>query len=128
MAKITGLGGIFIKARNPQELAAWYQEKLGINFKGNVYTDFPFTDEAGKITPGFNIISFFDEGSAYFIPSEKKAMLNLRVDDLKTYLEELKSKGVTIVGDMLDEEYGKFGWVLDPEGNKIELWEPPTAS
>jgi D-3-phosphoglycerate dehydrogenase len=123
MKKITGLGGVFIKAQDPKALAAWYKDVLGINFTGT-YVDLPFTDESGKMTPGSNVLSFFKADSEYFNPSDKQAMLNLRVSDLFGLLEELKSKNVTIVGDPLNEDYGKFGWIVDPEGNKIELWEP----
>jgi predicted enzyme related to lactoylglutathione lyase len=125
MGKITGLGGPFIKAKDPKALAAWYQEKLGINFNGQVYAELPFTDTDGKITAGNNLLSFFKSDSNYFAPSTSPIMINLRVEGLFDFLEELKSKGVESVGDPMDEEYGKFGWILDLEGNKIELWEPP---
>lgn len=127
MAKITGLGGVFIKAKDPKALAAWYQEKLGIGFNGGTYVDFKFMDESGKLTPGSNVFSFFKQDSDYFAPSEKNVMLNLRVEDLKGLLAQLQQAGVQVVGDMLDEDYGKFGWIMDPEGNKIELWEPPVS-
>ena len=125
MGKITGLGGAFLKVNDPQALADWYQQYLGINFNGGVYTVFPFTDEEDKLTPGYNVFSFFKKDSTYFAPSEKQVMINLRVADLPGLLEELRAKGVTVVGDMMDGEYGKFGWILDLEGNKVELWEPP---
>ena len=125
MKKILGLGGVFIKAKDPKVLASWYQEILGVGFNNNIYVDFPFTAEDGKITNGSNVLSFFDAASSYFDPSDKQVMINLRVRDLFHLLEELRNKNVTIVGDLLDEEYGKFGWIMDPEGNKIELWEPP---
>ena len=125
MGKITGLGGVFIKAMDPQALATWYQQHLGIDFNGNIYVDFPFTDIEGNLTPGNNVLSFFKEDSPYFLPSTKKVMINLRVSELFVLLEQLKSEGVEIVGEPVDEEYGKFGWILDIEGNKIELWEPP---
>ena len=124
MKKITGLGGVFIKAKDPKALAEWYQETLGIDFKNNSYVDLPFTEE-GKITPGYNVLSFFKEDNNYFNSSVKQVMLNLRVHDLFALLDELKNKKVTIVGDPVDEDYGKFGWIMDPEGNKIELWQPP---
>jgi D-3-phosphoglycerate dehydrogenase / 2-oxoglutarate reductase len=79
----------------------------------------------GKPAAGYNVLSFFKTDSKYFDPSDKQVMLNLRVDDLFPLLDELRGKGVSIVGDPLDEEYGKFGWIMDPEGNKIELWQPP---
>jgi predicted enzyme related to lactoylglutathione lyase len=125
MGKVTGLGGPFIKVRDPKALAAWYQEKLGINFNGTVYTEFPLTGADGKPAPGYNLLSFFKSDSTYFDPSTTSVMINLRVEDLFGFLEELKSKGVESIGEPMDEEYGKFGWILDLEGNKIELWEPP---
>ncbi|MBC7946555.1 MAG: VOC family protein [Chitinophagaceae bacterium] len=125
MKRISGLGGVFIKAKDPQKLAAWYQQHLGLGFNNNVYIDLPFADAEGKATSGYNVLSFFKEDSIYFAPSEKQVMLNLRVDDLFGLLEILKSEGVEIVGDPMDEEYGKFGWIMDLEGNKIELWQPP---
>jgi D-3-phosphoglycerate dehydrogenase len=125
MGRITGLGGVFIKANDPKVLAEWYQRHLGINFNGQVYTDLPFTGEDGKALPGYNVLSFFKADSDYFAPSEKQTMLNLRVEGLFALLDKLKAEGVTIVGDPMDEDYGKFGWILDLEGNKIELWEPP---
>ena len=124
MSQITGLGGVFVKASDPKGLAAWYQDNLGIPFNGNSYVEFSFTDNAGKMTPGYNVLSFSKADSNYFEPSEKQAMLNLRVDDLFGLLEELRKKGIQPVGEPVDEQYGKFGWILDPEGNKIELWEP----
>jgi hypothetical protein len=125
MKKITGLGGVFLKASDPKALAAWYQEILGIGFNGNSYVDFPFVDEEGKITPGSNVLSFFKSDSKYFDPSTSQVMLNLRVSDLLGLLDELRAKNVTIAGDPLVEDYGKFAWIMDPEGHKIELWEPP---
>jgi len=125
MKKITGLGGVFIKAKDPKTLAAWYQEVLGIGFNNNTYVDMPFTDESGQIIPGSNVLSFFKSDAEYFKPSDKQVMLNLRVDDLFSLLAELRNNNITIVGDPVDEEYGKFGWIMDPEGNKIELWQPP---
>ena len=125
MKKITGLGGVFIKAKDPKALAAWYQDALGLAFNNNSYIDLPFTDEDGKITPGYNVLSFFKADSNYFDPSDKQVMLNLRVHDLFNLLDELKNKNVTVVGNPIYEEYGKFGWIMDPEGNKIELWQPP---
>ena len=126
MGEITGLGGVFVKAKDPKMLAQWYQDKLGIDFNNGVYASFQLTDKEGNMYPGYNILSFFKSDSGYFNPSNKETMLNLRVKNLFEFLEELKQKNVTVVGEPMDEEYGKFGWILDPEGNKIELWEPPT--
>lgn len=125
MKRVIGLGGPFIKAKDPKALTAWYNKHLGITFHNDSYTMFQFTDETGKPSPGYNVFSFFKEDSSYFAPSDKQVMINLIVHDLFGLIEKLKEEGVTIVGEPMDEEYGKFIWVLDPEGNKIELWEPP---
>ena len=127
MERVIGLGGPFIKANNPKELVAWYEKHLGISFNGTVYADWKFTNEDGSKKPGYNVLSFFAANSDYFAPSEKQVMLNFIVKDVFALLAVLKEEGVTIVGEPMDEEYGKFIWVLDPEGNKIELWEPPVS-
>ena len=125
MERVIGLGGPFIKAKDPKALAAWYEKHLGLNFKGTVYTAWEFTNEDGSRKTGNNVLSFFKESNEYFAPSEKSTMLNFIVKDLFALLPVLKEEGVTIVGEPMDEDYGKFGWIMDPEGNKIELWEPP---
>ena len=127
MGKITGLGGVFIKAKDPKALADWYDQNLGIGFKGNSYIDMPFIDDAGNPSAGSNVFSIFPWDTSYFEPSVKHVMINLRVEDLEGLLEDLKKKGVEMAGDPLNEDYGKFAWIMDPEGNKIELWEPPSA-
>lgn len=123
MHKITGIGGIFFKARNPQQLMEWYHQHLGLEFKHG-FIQFESSDAA----PASTMVSIFKEDSGYFSPSEKPYMINFRVADLRGLLEELREKGVTIAGDMQEHEYGRFGWIVDPEGNKIELWEPGKAS
>jgi predicted enzyme related to lactoylglutathione lyase len=125
MQRVIGLGGPFIKAGDPAALAAWYEKHLGILFNGTTYTDWAFSLPDGSKRAGYNVFSFFKTGSNYFAPSEKEVMINFIVHDLFVLLAVLKEEGVQIVGDPMDEEYGKFGWILDPEGNKIELWEPP---
>jgi predicted enzyme related to lactoylglutathione lyase len=125
MKKVSGLGGVFVKAKDPKALAKWYEQHLGIPFGEGPYVVFPFKDDQGNIASGYNILSFFKEDTNYFDPSRKDVMINLRVDDLFGFIEQLRKEGVEIVGDPIDEEYGKFGWVMDPEGNKIELWQPP---
>ena len=127
MQRVIGLGGPFIKADDPKGLATWYEKHLGISFNGTVYADWQFANADGSKKPGNNVLSFFKKESDYFAPSEKQVMVNLIVKDLFGLLAVLKEEGVTIVGDPMDEEYGKFGWILDPEGNKIELWEPPVS-
>lgn len=125
MVRVTGLGGPFIKANDPKALAAWYEKHLGIAFNGTTYSVFQFTNEDGSKKAGYNVFSFFNNNSEYLKPSTKDVMLNFIVKDLFALLEVLKSEGVEMVGEPMDEEYGKFGWIMDPEGNKIELWQPP---
>ncbi|MEO6610565.1 MAG: VOC family protein [Chitinophagaceae bacterium] len=125
MERVTGLGGPFIRSKDPKALAAWYEKHLGLPFAGKVYTDWQFSNLDGSKKAGNNVLSFFKEDSPYFAPSEKQVMLNLIVKDLFALLAVLKEEGVETVGEPMDEEYGKFGWIMDPEGNKIELWEPP---
>lgn len=125
MERVIGLGGLFLKAKDPKTLIAWYEKHLGITFNGTTYTDWKFENADGSKRAGFNVFSVFKKDSGYFDPSEKDVMINFIVKDLFGLIEILKEEGVTIAGEPINEEYGKFGWVLDPEGNKIELWEPP---
>lgn len=127
MARITGLGGIFYKAADPARTQAWYGETLGIG--GEFGAIFPWSVEAGK--DAYSLLSPFKESTEYFQPSAAAFMVNLRVDDLDGFLAGLEAKGVEILGRQ-DEEYGKFAWIVDCDGIKIELWEqigpaPPAA-
>jgi predicted enzyme related to lactoylglutathione lyase len=125
MERVIGLGGPFIKADDPKGLAAWYEKHLGISFKGTTYTDWQFVTGDGSKKPGYNVLSFFNKESDYFASGKNQVMINFIVKDLLALINILREEGVTIIGDPVDEEFGKFGWILDPEGNKIELWEPP---
>lgn len=119
--RVTGIGGFFFKSKNPKELVAWYGKHLGL--KTDQYgSTFWWKDKDGNDCS--TQWSPFVDDTAYFAPSEKQFMQNFRVADLEKLLQKLSEEGVTIVGDMESYEYGKFGWVLDSEGNKIELWEP----
>jgi predicted enzyme related to lactoylglutathione lyase len=124
MEKVTGIGGIFLKAKNVKELTVWYQKHLGIDFGDNSYVDFKWENKNNPAVPGHTIFSFFKEDTTYFQPSDKPVMINFRVKDLHALLTQLEQDGVQIVGEVEEFEYGKFGWIVDPEGNKIELWEP----
>ena len=118
---VTGIGGFFFKSENPKELVAWYGKYLGL--KTDDYgSTFWWKDANGNDCS--TQWSPFASDTAYFTPSEKQFMQNFRVDNLELLLQKLSDEGVTIVGDMQTYEYGKFGWILDIEGNKIELWEP----
>jgi D-3-phosphoglycerate dehydrogenase len=119
--KVTGIGGFFFKAKDYKKLLDWYSEKLGL--KTDQYgSTFWWKDKEGNDCS--TQWSPFAEDTTYFLPSEKQFMQNFRVENLLHLLDELKNEGVTIVGDMETYDYGKFAWILDPEGNKIELWEP----
>jgi len=120
MKRVIGIGGIFFKAQNPKALAEWYQTHLGIEFGGKTYSDFQFQEKE----KGWTAFSLFKADTQYFDPSAKEFMLNLRVENLDVVLEILRGEGVHVFDEREDGDYGKFGWILDLEGNKIELWEP----
>jgi predicted enzyme related to lactoylglutathione lyase len=123
MENVTGIGGVFIKAKNPKALAKWYKENLGIGFTNDNYVAFKWTSENPDV-PGSTVFSFFKDDSDYFSPSKSKCMINFRVKDLHQLLITLKHKGVWVADKTEYYDYGSFGWIMDPEGNKIELWEP----
>jgi predicted enzyme related to lactoylglutathione lyase len=120
MAKVIGLGGVFIKSRDPKALSAWYAKHLGVDASpwGGVMFE---EDEKRK---GCTLWSPFPQDTDYFQPSDKPFMLNFRVDDLDGLLAKLRGAGVQVGEKVLDEEHGRFGWCLDPEGTRVELWEP----
>ncbi len=121
MAQVTGIGGIFFKARDPKALNDWYAKHLGLpvtSFGGAMFAE----DEK---RPGVTLWTPFKQDSDKFSPSTKDFMLNFRVDDLHALLAKLRSEGVQVDAKVDDSEYGRFGWCMDPEGNRIELWEPP---
>ena len=120
MKKVIGIGGVFFKAKDPKAMAAWYQKHLGIDFGDQAYYDFQHSDQE----KGSTAFSFFKSDTKYFEPSEKEFMINFRVENLDELLNALREEGVEIVGEPQAYDYGKFGWILDPEGNKIELWQP----
>ncbi len=121
--KVTGIGGIFFFADNPQETKDWYAQNLG--FKTD---DWGATFEFRNVNKPEEIGSLqwspFKKGSEYFAPSKKEFMINYRVQNLEGLLENMKENGVTVLDDIQTFDYGKFVHILDPEGNKIELWEP----
>ncbi len=123
--KVTGIGGVFFFADNPQELRDWYANNLG--FEINAWGAASFDSRDLNQPEEVNTLQWspFRKGDAYFAPSKKEFMLNYRVQNLEGLVSKLKESGVTILDDMLTGEYGKFVHILDAEGNKIELWEPP---
>ncbi|MEZ5681855.1 MAG: VOC family protein [Erythrobacter sp.] len=121
MAKITGLGGVFYVVKDPEATRAWYREKLGID--GEYGPQLNWSEETGD--KPYSLISHFTDDS-YIKPGRGGFMINLRVDDLDVFVAQLKEKGVEVL-DSVDEGYGKFAWLLDPDGVKIELWEQVQA-
>ncbi|MEO5570835.1 MAG: VOC family protein [Bacteroidia bacterium] len=124
MKRVTGLGGIFFKANDPNMLAKWYEDHLGIGFGKNLYFSFNWCENNSASTPASTSFGIFADQSDYFDPSKKQLMLNLRVNNLEELLKVLKQEGVTVQDKTDKYAYGNFGWIIDPEGNKIELWEP----
>ncbi|HKD11377.1 MAG TPA: VOC family protein [Thermoanaerobaculia bacterium] len=127
MKRVTGIGGIFFKAQEPEKLGAWYKEHLGLDVEPWGGTQFPWRRDDAPDVRGSTVWTIFKGDTRYFHPSEKPFMINYRVDDLDAVLAALKTEGVTVDEKVEESEYGRFGWTMDPEGNRIELWEPPAA-
>lgn len=120
MERVLGVGGVFFKARDPKALAAWYRDQLGIPVaEGQTYAAFE-SGGAGEQT----VWSAFPQQTEYFGAGTARLMMNYRVEDLDAMLEQLKSAGVEVVDRVEEYDYGRFGWAVDPEGNRFELWEP----
>jgi predicted enzyme related to lactoylglutathione lyase len=125
MQRVTGIGGIFFKANDPVALRAWYKTHLGLDVQEWGGAALRWADKTGRPVPGTTIWSVSGNESDTFAPSKSSFMINYRVADLRGFLEALRGEGCTVLDKTDDSEYGKFGWVIDPEGNKIELWQPP---
>ena len=121
MRRVTGIGGVFISARDPAALRAWYKTHLGIDVQDWGGAAFRWGDDAGA--NGTTVWSVGD--GAYFAPSKAPFMVNYRVADLHALLVALRQEGCNVLDKVDESEFGKFGWVMDPEGNKVELWQPP---
>jgi predicted enzyme related to lactoylglutathione lyase len=121
MERVTGVGGIFFKASDPEKLKAWYRENLGVPVNNHGFVVF----EWGGDARGTTVWSPFSNDTKYFEPSRASFMINFRVRDLGLMLAQLRAAGATVDDSVQDGEFGKFGWVMDPEGNRIELWQPP---
>jgi predicted enzyme related to lactoylglutathione lyase len=122
MAKAIGLGGVFFKSEDPKKLREWYRKNLGIESEewGSVFKwEMPSDKEY------YNVWSPFSSSTQYLEPSKKAFMINFIVDDCFALIGQLEAAGENVIGKPEESEFGKFGWVMDPEGNKIELWEPP---
>ena len=126
--RVSGIGGVFFKARDPKSLAAWYRQALGINIaEGAQYAPFRWRDREDSSRVGTTVWSLFPSDTKYFAPSGAPFMINYRVRNLEALLTQLRSAGVTVDGKVVEDFNGKFAWVVDPEGNKIELWEPKSG-
>jgi catechol 2,3-dioxygenase-like lactoylglutathione lyase family enzyme len=127
MKRVTGIGGVFIKATDPQKLQAWYEEHLGLKaVHGAVIFQCP--SEPEEISRAQTVWAIFGRDTKYFEPSRADFMINFRVENLTALIEQLRAEGVEVDERTEEYEHGRFGWIQDPEGNRIELWEPPAAN
>lgn len=125
MQRVTGIGGVFIRAENPTALREWYKTHLGIDVKPWGGTSFQWSEGASE--PGGGSTAWMIGDGSNFVPSHASFMINYRVADLKALLAALRSEGCNVLDHTEESEYGAFGWVMDPEGNKVELWQPPAG-
>lgn len=127
-ARVLGIGGIFFKSRDPDALRAWYRDHLGLavtEWGGVVFEPMPASPAGRQATTTWSI---FPADTRYFEPGESSFMINYRVDDLDGLLASLRAGGCAVDERIESSEYGRFGWVSDPEGNRLELWEPPPVT
>ncbi|MCC6233946.1 MAG: VOC family protein [Verrucomicrobiales bacterium] len=127
MKRVTGIGGIFFKARHAPELQAWYRKHLGIDVQDWGGTAFRWTDSAGQPTAGTTVWSIGPADNPQFAPSQSSFMINYRVEDVRALVDLLRSEGCHVLDSVEESEFGIFAWVMDPEGNKVELWQPPAG-
>jgi predicted enzyme related to lactoylglutathione lyase len=123
MKKVTGIGGIFFKCKDPDKIKEWYKTHLGLDTNSYGAT-FEWRQDADSTKKGSTQWAPFAKTTKYFEPSTKDFMINYRVENLEALVEQLKNEGVTIVDKIEDSDYGKFVHIIDVEGNKVELWEP----
>lgn len=127
MRRVTGIGGVFFKSKDPAALQDWYKAHLGLDVQSWGGTVFSWADQNGTPIGGTTTWSIGSNESEYYHPSQSTFMINYRVENLDALLHCLREEGCHVVGDPVESEYGKFGWVMDPDGNKVELWEPPAG-
>ncbi len=125
MKRVTGIGGIFFKSADPKRLGAWYRDHLGLDV--NDWGGAVFQWGGAGSEPGMTIWSVFAQDATKMEPSAAPFMLNFRVDNLDALLAALRAEGCNVLEEAESSEFGKFGWVIDPDGNKVELWEPPVG-
>jgi predicted enzyme related to lactoylglutathione lyase len=128
MERVTGIGGIFIKARDPELMKDWYRRHLGIDVQAWGGTAFRWHHpDRPEPDGGSTAWSIFPADSGYFAPSAAPFMVNYRVADLHALIAALRAEGCAVDDKVDESEYGRFGWVMDPEGNRVELWQPPAS-
>jgi len=126
MKRVTGLGGIFFKAGNPESLVGWYRDHLGLEPEPHgPYVNFNWREVDDPSRTGTTVWSAFAKDTEYFGPKNGDFMFNFRVEDMDAVLQALAAEGVEIDPKRDDTPYGRFAWITDPEGNRVELWEPP---
>ncbi len=125
MKRVTGIGGIFFKAKDPRKLREWYQTHLGLDLESWGGTVFQWASPENPSGTGSTVWSIFEDTSDYFSPGTARFMINYRVENLRALLELLRTEGCEVDDKVEESEFGTFGWVMDPEGNRVELWEPP---
>jgi predicted enzyme related to lactoylglutathione lyase len=128
MEKVTGIGGIFFKTKDPKALGQWYAQHLGIDVQPWGGATFPWREADDPERSGSTHWSLFSADTKYLDPSTATFMLNYRVADLDAMVAQLRAAGVTVDDKIEDSEYGRFGWGMDPDGNRFELWQPPAGS
>lgn len=126
MQRVTGIGGVFFKAKDAPALRAWYKAHLGIDVQAWGGAAFDWVDADGKPTGGTTAWSIAPAESPQFAPSGAPFMVNYRVEDLHALVAALKAEGCDVLDSLDESDYGTFAWVIDPEGNKVELWQPRT--
>jgi len=126
MKRVTGLGGLFFKAKDPNAMYEWYEKHLGIQREAHGEgVAFHWREADDPLKAGLTAWSIFPHETRYFDPSPAPFMMNFRVENLAELLKTLREEGVAVDPKVEEYDYGKFGWISDPEGNRIELWEPP---
>jgi predicted enzyme related to lactoylglutathione lyase len=125
MKRVTGIGGIFFKAKDPKALGDWYRKHLGVPVEEWGGAMFSWSNPENPSGVGTTLWTPFKEDTSHFAPSKSSFMINFRVHDLHALIKALREEGCAVDEKVDDSEYGKFGWVMDPEGNRVELWQPP---
>ena len=127
MKRVTGIGGVFFKSKDPKALGEWYRKHLGMDLAEWGGMAFKWASADNPSGTGTTLWTPFKEDTTYFAPSTASFMINFRVADLHAVLAALREEGCAVDAKVDESEYGKFGWVMDPDGNRVELWQPPAG-